>query len=160
MNAFSEVPSIQTLDETWEIVETFEQTGKWTTLGFKGVHSTLTNMVHQGVLGDIVHTESGYVHDLPLVKFGPEREPWRLAHSIDRNGNVYPDHPMSPIMPALDINHGDRFDSLVSMGSRAVCLNRFAAHCYGEEHPLSPMKMDRGDSNATLIRTAGESWSR
>jgi hypothetical protein len=62
---------------------------------------------------------------------------------------------MSAIMPALDINHGDRFDFLVSMSSKAVSLNRFAAHYFGEEHPLATMEMKQGDFNATLIRTAG-----
>ena len=155
-HAVSEVPIVLTLDEAWEIVETWESTGRWGTLGLEGFRSlAVANMVWEGLLGDVIHAEAGYVHDLRLVKFDPEREPWRLAHSINRNGNLYPDHPMSAIMPALDINHGDRFDFLVSMSSKAVCLNRFAGHYYGEEHPLSSMEMKQGDFNATLIRTAG-----
>ena len=112
-------------------------------------------MVWEGPLADVIHAEAGYVHDLRLLKFDPEREPWRLAHSMTRNGNLYPDHPMSAIMPALDINHGDRFDFLVSMSSRAVCLNQFAARHYGDEHPLSLMAMRQGNFNVTLLRTAG-----
>jgi len=140
-NAVSEVPLIQTLDEAWEIVETHEKTGKWATLGFKGVHSTLTNMVHRGVLGEIVHAESGYVHDLRLVKFDPEREPWRLQHSVDRNGNLYPDHPTCRLMPVMDINHSDRFDFLVSMSSKAVMLKRYADLFYGPDHPYATKEM-------------------
>ena len=152
-NAVSEVPLIQTLDEAWEIVETHEKTGKWATLGFKGVHSTLTNMVHQGLLGDIIHTESGYVHDLRLVKFDPEREPWRLQHSVDRNGNLYPDHPTCRLMPVMDINHSDRFEFLVSMSSKAVMLNRYADLFYGPDHPYATKEMKQGDYNCTLLRT-------
>ncbi len=154
-NAVSEVPLIQTLDEAWEIVETYEKTGRWATLGFKGVHSTLTNMVHQGVLGDIIHTESGYVHDLRLVKFDPEREPWRLQHSVDRNGNLYPDHPTCRLMPVMDINHSDRFEFLVSMSSKAVMLNRYADLFYGPDHPYATKPMQQGDYNCTLLRTVG-----
>ena len=154
-NAVSEVPLIQTLDEAWEIVETHEKTGKWATLGFKGVHSTLTNMAHQGVLGDIIHAESGYVHDLRLVKFDPEREPWRLQHSVDRNGNLYPDHPTCRLMPVMDINHSDRFEFLVSMSSKAVMLNRYADLFYGPEHPYATKEMKQGDYNCTLLRTVG-----
>ncbi|MDE0262930.1 MAG: Gfo/Idh/MocA family oxidoreductase [Bryobacterales bacterium] len=154
-NAVSEVPLIQTLDEAWEIVETHEQTGKWATLGFKGVHSTLTNMVHQGVLGDIIHAESGYVHDLRLVKFDPEREPWRLQHSVGRNGNLYPDHPTCRLMPVMDINHSDRFELLVSMSSKAVMLNRYADLFYGPDHPYATKEMKQGDYNCTLLRTVG-----
>ena len=154
-NAVSEVPLIQTLDEAWEIVETHEKTGKWATLGFKGVHSTLTNMVHHGVLGEIIHAESGYVHDLRLVKFDPEREPWRLQHSVDRNGNLYPDHPTCRLMPVMDINHSDRFEFLVSMSSKAVMLNRYADLFYGPDHPYATKEMKQGDYNCTLLRTAG-----
>jgi predicted dehydrogenase len=152
-NAVSEVPLIQTLDEAWEIVETHEKTGKWATLGFKPVNSTLTNMVHHDVLGDIIHTESGYVHDLRLVKFDPEREPWRLQHSVDRNGNLYPDHPSCRLMPVMDINHTDRFDFLVSMSSKAVMLNRYADLFYGPDHPYATKEMKQGDYNCTLLRT-------
>jgi predicted dehydrogenase len=152
-NAVSEVPLIQTLEEAWEIVETHEKTGKWATLGFKPVNSTLTNMVHHDVLGDIIHTESGYVHDLRLVKFDPEREPWRLQHSVDRNGNLYPDHPTCRLMPVMDINHTDRFDFLVSMSSKAVMLNRYADLFYGPDHPYATKPMKQGDYNCTLLRT-------
>ncbi len=152
-NAVSEVPLMQTLDEAWEIVEMHEKTGKWATLGFKGVHSTLTNMVHHDLLGDIIHAESGYVHDLRLVKFDPEREPWRLQHSVDRNGNLYPDHPTCRLMPVMDINRSDRFDFLVSMSSKAVMLNRYADLFYGPDHPYSTQEMKQGDYNCTLLRT-------
>jgi hypothetical protein len=155
----SEVPIVQTVEEAWELVETYEETGKWATLGLEqallesGHGLSVLQMVQQGGLGDIIHAESGYVHDLRLVKFDPEREPWRLKHSIDRNGNLYPDHPLNKIMPCMDINHGDRFESIVSMSSGAQMLNEYAAHWYGEEHPYATMDMKQGDYNASLIRT-------
>ena len=152
-NAITEVPIVQTVEEAWELVETFESTGKWGTLGFKGVHSTLSNMIYQGVFGDILHCEGGYVHDLRLVKFDPEREPWRLQHSVDRNGNLYPDHPTCRLMPLMDVNHGDRFDYLVSMSSRALMLNRYADLFFGPDHPYATQPMKQGDYNCTLLRT-------
>lgn len=153
-HAACEVPLVQTLDEAWELVETYESTGKWASLVLGGFGDmTLLNMVRKQLLGDIIHVESGYVHDLRLVKFDPDEEPWRLQHAIDRNGNLYPDHPMRNMMPALDINHGDRFDYLVSMSSKAVMLNNYAASMYGAEHPYATKKMAQGDYNATLIRT-------
>lgn len=158
-HAVSEVPLILTLDQAWEIVETWEQTGKWATLGLEqalfessdGLH--VLNMIHKGVLGDIIHVESGYVHDLRLVKFDPMEEPWRLQHSIDRNGNLYPDHPMNKMIPSLDINHGDRIDYLVSMSSKSGMLNKYAALNYGENSHYAKVKMNQGDYNASLIRT-------
>jgi len=158
-HAVTEVPIVQTVDEAWEIVETHEKTGYWATLGLEqallesGDGLSVLHMAQQGLLGNIIHAESGYIHDLRLVKFDPEREPWRLQHSIDRNGNLYPDHPLNRIMPLMDINHGDRFDFLVSMSSGTQMLNEYAAHYYGDEHPYASMEMHQGDYNATLIRT-------
>ena len=153
-HAVSEVPMVITLEEAWEVVETHEKTGKWATIGLEGSGDlNLLHLVRQGMLGDIVHAEGGYVHDLRMVKFNPEEEPWRLQHSLERNGNLYPDHPMARIMPLLNINRGDRFDYLVSMSSKAVMLNRYAALQYGEKHPYAAAAFALGDYNATLLRT-------
>ncbi len=155
-NAVSEVPIVITLDEAWEIVETFEKTGKWATLGLEGFGDlTLMNLVRRGILGEVLHAEGGYVHDLRMVKFNPLEEPWRLQHSVTRNGNLYPDHPMARILRLLDINHGDRFDSLVSMSTKAVMLNRYATLKYGDQHPYATKKMAQGDVNVTLLHTTG-----
>ncbi|MPZ19933.1 MAG: hypothetical protein GEV06_18765 [Luteitalea sp.] len=155
-HAIMEVPLVLTVDEGWELIETFERTGKWATLGVEGFRSlAVTHMVQQGLFGEIRHAEGGYVHDLRLVKFDPEREPWRLHHSVERNGNQYPDHPMSAMMPQLDINHGDCFEYLVSMSSKAIMLNEFARFYYGKDHPYATKPMAQGDYNVTLIRTAG-----
>lgn len=154
-HAVSEVPIVVTLEEAWELVETYESTGKWASLGLQGFRElALLNMIQKGMLGDIVHAETGYIHDLRLVKFDPEREPWRLQHSINRNGNLYPDHPMSRMLPAFDINHGDRIDFLVSMSSKGGMLNDYAGIYYkNKNHPLTKTKIALGNYNASLIRT-------
>jgi hypothetical protein len=164
-NAVSEVPIVLTLEEAWEIVETYEKTRKWATLGLEGFGSlagfafeddlTLQNMVRKGILGDVLHAEGGYVHDLRMVKFNPMEEPWRLQHSATRNGNLYPDHPMAKLMPLLDINHGDRFQFLVSMSTKAVTLNKYAALKFGDQSLLATRKMAQGDLNVTLLRSVG-----
>ncbi|MEJ7740293.1 MAG: Gfo/Idh/MocA family oxidoreductase [Chitinophagaceae bacterium] len=158
-HAVSEVPIVLTLEEAWELVETHEKTGKWATLALEQAMLesqdglTLLNMVQSGLLGDILQAEGGYVHDLRLVKFDPEREPWRLAYDVNHNGNLYPDHPMNKIMSYMDINHGDRLDHLVSMSSRSVMINKYAALNYGAANPYASMKMAQGDCNTTLVRT-------
>jgi hypothetical protein len=151
----SEVPIVLTLDDAWQIVETYESTGKWATMGLEGFGQlAVLNMIRKGLFGDIVHAETGYIHDLRFVKFSPDEEPWRLQHSIDRNGNLYPDHPMNKMLPALDINHGDKIDYLVSMSSFGGMLNDYAAIFYKDKnHPLTKTKIALGNYNASLIRT-------
>ncbi len=155
-NAVSEVPIILTLDEAWEVVETHEKTGKWATMGLEGYGDlNLLNLVRKGILGDVLHAEGGYVHDLRMVQYNPLQEPWRLNHSLTRNGNLYPDHPMARILRLLDINHGDRFDSLVSMRTKSVSLARNHARLkYGENGPYANAKFAQGDVNVTLLHTA------
>lgn len=153
-HAVSEVPICITLDEAWSLVETYEKTGKWATIGLEGFGElAVLNMIQKGVLGDIIHAETGYVHDLRMVKFNPEEEPWRLQHAINRNGNLYPDHPMNKMLPALDINHGDRIDFLVSMSSKAVMLKEYAEMNYGKDSHYAKIDYKLGDYNASLIRT-------
>ena len=153
-HSVSEVAIAITLDEAWALVETFEKTGKWATIGLEGFGELpVLNMIQKGVLGDIIHAETGYVHDLRMVKFNPEEEPWRLQHAINRNGNLYPDHPMNKMLPALDINHGDRIDFLVSMSSKSVMLNEYATMNYGKDSQYAKIKYALGDYNASLIRT-------
>ena len=158
-NVVSEVPIILTMDEAWEVVETSEKTGKWATLALEQAllesyyAMPVLNMIRQNVFGSILHCVGGYVHDLRMVKFNPEEEPWRLQHSVDRNGNLYPDHPMNKIMAMMDINHGDRLDYLVSMSSGATMINEYADKLYGEGHPYAKQRMNQGDVNVSLIRT-------
>lgn len=153
-NAVSEVPLCITLDQAWELVETYEKTGKWATIGLEGLgDQTLLNMIRKGLFGQIVHAETGYIHDLRLVKFTPEEEPWRLQHSIDRNGNLYPDHPMAKMLPILDINHGDRFDFIQSMSTNSTMLRDYAELNYGKDTVYAKTKYALGDYNASFVRT-------
>lgn len=153
-HAVSEVPICITLEEAWKLVETYERTGKWATIGLEGMgDQTLLNMIRKGLFGDIVHAQTGYIHDLRMVKFTPDEEPWRLQHSIDRNGNLYPDHPMSRMLPALDINRGDRFEYIQSMSTNSAMLRNYAELNYGKESPYSKTKYALGDYNASLVRT-------
>ncbi len=73
-------------------------------------------MVRQGVFGEVLHAEGGYLHDLRAIKFEKQDEGlWRRAWSMKLDGNLYPTHGLGPIANCLDINRGDRFDYLVSM---------------------------------------------
>jgi predicted dehydrogenase len=156
-HAATEVPAALTLDECWELVETSEKTGKQCLMleqvNYIQEMLVLLNMAQQGIFGEILHATGGYVHDLRLVKFDPEREPWRVQFDIDHNGNLYPTHPIGPISFCLDINRGDRYDYLVSMSSKSMTMADYADTYYGERSPYAAMKYKQGDCNTTLLHT-------
>jgi hypothetical protein len=63
---------------------------------------------------------------------------------------------MGPIAWWLNINRGDKFEYLVSMSTKARCLNDYAAHFFGDRHPYASMRMACGDVNTTLLFTADQ----
>lgn len=159
-HATTEVPAGLTEDECWQLVDASETSGKHCMMLEQANYSEgllqVLNMAKAGVFGDLLHCAGGYVHDLRLVKFDPEREPWRLQYSVDHNCNLYPTHPIGPIAWVLDINRGDQFDYLVSMSSKARCLNDFARLYYGPENVYASMAMKQGDVNVSMIKTKRE----
>ena len=157
-HAATEVPATITLDECWQIVETSERTRKYCVMMenccYDRSEMQIFNMVRQGLLGEIIHGECGYLHDLRGVKFSDRGEGlWRLAHSIKRDANLYPTHGLGPVAWAMDINRGDRFDYLVSMSTKSIGLNLYAAKRFGKDDSRATQKYKLGDVNVTLIRT-------
>jgi hypothetical protein len=112
------------------------------------------NVVRKGLLGEIINGGAGYLHDLREIKFnGKDEALWRTSHSVTRNGNLYPTHGLGPVAEAMEINHGDRFDYLVSMSCLSKGLNLYAAEKFGLDSPLAKQAYALGDVNTSLIRT-------
>ena len=116
----TEVPAAMTLDDCWAIVEAAEKYKKHCVLmencNYDRMEMMVYNMVRQGLFGEILHAEGGYLHDLRGIKFADTGEGlWRRAWAEKLNGNLYPTHGLGPISNCLDINRGDRFDYMVSM---------------------------------------------
>jgi len=157
-HAATEVPAALTLDECWQLVETSEKTGRHCVMLENCCYSDRALMalrlVREGILGEVIHGTAGYLHDLREIKFnGKDEALWRTAHSLTRNGNLYPTHGLGPVAEAMDINHGDRFDTLVSMSSVSRGLNLYAAEKFGKDDPRAARNYALGDVNTTLIRT-------
>ncbi|MEI6667859.1 MAG: Gfo/Idh/MocA family oxidoreductase [Acidobacteriota bacterium] len=158
-HAATEVPAATTLEECWQLVETAERTGKhciqMENCCYDRPEMLCLNLVKKGLLGEILHAEAGYCHDLRAIKFSNEGEGlWRLAHSIARNANLYPTHGLGPVAQCLDINRGDRFDYLVSVSSPSRGLSQFAAKTFGPADPRATQKYKLGDVNVSVIQTA------
>ena len=158
-HAATEVPAAYTLDDCWRLVETAETHGKHCVMmenvNYGRSEMMVFHMVRQGVFGEVLHGEGGYLHDLRAIKFAPDGEGlWRRAHSMTRNGNLYPTHGLGPIANCMDINRGDRFVSLVSMSGPSRGLQEYAREHFPEGSPQRSETFVLGDVNVSLIKTA------
>jgi len=158
-HAATEVPAAYTLDDCWALVEAAERYRKHCIMmencNYGRMEMLCFNLVKQGLLGEILHAEGGYLHDLRAIKFEDRDEGlWRRAHSMQRNGNLYPTHGLGPVANCMDINRGDRFATLVSMSSPSRGLQLWAEEHYPPEDPKRQEHYVLGDVNSSLIRTA------
>jgi len=157
-HAATEVPAAVTLEECWRLVEEAERHARHCVMmencNYDRMELMVLHMVRRGVLGEVLHGEGGYLHDLRSIKFSATGEGlWRRAHSVRRNGNLYPTHGLGPVANCMDINRGDRFDYLVSMSGPARGLGDWAATHFPSDAPQRRERYALGDVNYTLIRT-------
>lgn len=160
-HAAVEVPAAITIEECWNLVETSEKTGKYCIMmencNYDRIEMMILNMVKKGVLGELLHAECGYLHDLRDVKHDMLGEGvWRRAYSMKRNGDLYPSHGLGPVAQCMDINRGNQFDYLVSMGSKTRGLHLYAVERFGANSPQANEKFILDDVVTTLIRTKHE----
>jgi len=157
-HAAIEVPAASTLDECWQLVETSEKMKRHCCIMENCCHNRFElltlNLVRKGLLGEVLHAECGYLHDLRGVKFDESYEGrWRRAHSITRNGNLYPTHGLGPAAQCMNINRGDQFDYLVSMSSPSRGLQLWQNEHLEPDDPRRNETYKLGDVNSTLIKT-------
>ena len=157
-HAVTEVPAAMTLDDCWQLVDTAEKLQRHCVMMenccYDRREMLALNLVRQGVLGEILHGECGYLHDLRAIKFAKEGEGlWRRAWSLTHDGNLYPTHGLGPIAQCMDVNRGNRFDFLVSMSSNHRGLEEYAASHFPETDERRKESYKLGDVNVTLIRT-------
>ncbi|MGW8257943.1 MAG: Gfo/Idh/MocA family protein, partial [Thermoguttaceae bacterium] len=157
-HAATEVPAALTIEDCWELVDTAEKTGKRCVMlencCYDRVELMILNMVRKGLLGELVHGECGYLHDLRNIKLSNVGEGlWRLAHSEKRNGDLYPTHGLGPVAQSMNINRGNQFARLVSMGSQSRGLNLFAAKKFGPDSPKARRRYALSDVVTTIIHT-------
>jgi len=159
-HAASEVPGAITLEGCWELVETSEKYKKhcctMENCNYDRTELMLFNMVRQGLFGELLHAECGYLHDLREWKFGQAYYPhdWRLQYSIKRNADLYPTHGLGPVAQWMDITRGNKFEYLVSMASPSRSLKLEAIKRFGKDHSLAKTDYALGDVISTLIRTS------
>ena len=159
-HAATEVPAALNLDDCWRLVETSEKNNKHCVMmencNYDRFEMMVLNMVELGVFGELLHARCGYLHDLRAVKHDLEGEGvWRRAHSMTSDGDLYPTHGLGPVAQCLDINRGNTFETLVSMGSKTRGLHRYAVERFGPDSPQAAETFVLSDVVTTMLRTAG-----
>ena len=161
-HAATEVPAALDVDDCWRLVETSEKTHRHCIMmencNYDRFEMMVLNMVEQGVFGELIHARCGYLHDLRAVKHDMQGEGlWRRHHSMVSDGDLYPTHGLGPVSQCLDINRGNVFDSLVSVGSKSRGLHLYAVERFGPESKQAREHYMLSDVVTTVLTTmAGE----
>ncbi|MBO6495906.1 MAG: Gfo/Idh/MocA family oxidoreductase [Roseivirga sp.] len=159
-HAFVEVPLATTLDEMWAIVDTSEATGKhcmmMENVNYGRDELMFLNMCRQGLIGDILHGEASYIHELRFQMEEQERGTgsWRTHHYANRNGNLYPTHGLGPVAQYMNLARtDDTFGTLVSYSTPAMGRAKYAKENYAEDHKWNQLNYKGGDLNTSIIKT-------
>ena len=154
-----EVPAALTIDECWQLVETSERTRlhcmMMENVCYGREELMALNMVRDGLLGELLHGEAAYIHELRWQMKDMEEGTgsWRTGWHERRNANLYPTHGLGPIAQYMNINRGDRFDYLSSMSSPALGRQSYAQREFPPDHPRNRARYICGDMNTSLIKT-------
>lgn len=146
-----EVPAATSVKECWELVDVAEQTQRHCMMLENCVYDffemTALNMAQQGLFGEILHAEGGYIHNLDEF-WDRYQGNWRLAFNQEHKGDVYATHGLGPICQVMDIHRGDRMTRLVSM--ETVSINGAAV----AKKLMDADTFANGDHTVTMIQTA------
>jgi hypothetical protein len=175
-----EVPAATTLEECWLLVNTAEKYRVHCMMlencCYDRFELATLNMAQQGILGEIVHVEGAYIHDLRPTNSNeglPQavadmpgdheigrrsllpayRNNWRMRYNIEHTGNPYPTHGLGPVCQVLNIHRGDKMNHLISLSSGQFGITAYAEGQFGEESPQARQPYRLGDMNTTVIKT-------
>lgn len=119
----SEVPAAVSIADGMRLIETVKSTGRRFTMMenccFDPFALSTLVMARSGALGDILHCEGAYIHDLRKLYAGK----WYGRESSLCTGNPYPTHGIGPICQLLDVGRSDRLTELVSMTTSRGGIN-------------------------------------
>ena len=148
-----EVPSAETLQACWDLVNTSERTRKHCIIlencCYDFIELTALEMAKQGVFGEIIHAEGAYHHNLDPY-WDKYWHNWRLDFNQKHRGDLYPTHGFGPVCQALNIHRGDRLTTLTAMDTDPFNGPKLVEKRTGE--PCTDFQ--NGDVTMTMLRTA------
>lgn len=170
-----EVVAGMTLDDHWQVLRTQQRTRTpymlLENVCFRRDVMAVLQMVRAGLFGELVHLQAGYQHDLRGVKLnsGHPDEPygsgvefgdkgwsearWRTAHSVRRNGELYPSHGIGPAAMYANIHRGNRFTHINAFATKPRGLHEYIVQHPkgGNDHPNARVKFALGDIVTTTL---------
>lgn len=159
-HAFVEVPIGVSIKEMWDIIDTSEKTQKhcmmMENVNYGREELLYLNMCRKGVIGEILHGEAAYIHELRGQMNSVERGTgsWRTPHYANRNGNLYPTHGLGPVAQYMNLARGeDNFERIVSMSSPGKGRNLYAIKNFEKDHKWNKLNFKGGDMNTSIIQT-------
>ncbi len=122
-NVAVEVPAAASLEDIWALVNMSEKTRKHCMMlencCYDFFELTALTMAQKGLLGEILHGEGSYHHNLDPF-WNAYWSNWRLDFNQAHKGDVYPTHGLGPVCQVMNIHRGDRFKTLVAMETKTV----------------------------------------
>lgn len=155
-----EVGGAYKIEDCHELIKTYEETGVHCMMlencNYGKYELMALNMVRRGILGDIVHCEGGYCHDLRFeICNGDKNRHYRLRNYISRNCENYPTHELGPIAKILDVNNGNRILSLTSVSSKSCGLKQYIQRKEPKHDDLKGIEFKQGDIVTTVLQCSG-----
>ena len=163
-----EVGCSYTLQECFDLIDAYEQTKAPLMMlencCYDRREMMALNMAKQGLFGELVHCDGGYLHHLNHedLFYHPLNgvDHYRIKEYATRNCEQYPTHELGPICKVLNINRGNRLLWLNSIASKSRGLQQYAADHIPEGTPFKHTDFKQGDIVKTLITCAnGETIS-
>ena len=159
-HALVEVPLGVTVKELWEIVNTSERTQKhcmmMENVNYGRAELMYLNMCRQGIIGELLHAEAAYIHELrgQMNQVEQGTGSWRTYHYANGKGNLYPTHGLGPVAQYMSLaRQDDNFKSLVSFSSPALGRKLYAEKNYPADHKWNQLDYQNGDINTSIIKT-------
>ena len=159
-----EVGCAYDISDCYAIVDAYEETGSSVMMlencCYGRREMMALRMVKEGLFGEVVHCDGGYLHYLNRGelfvgedgKMLPRH--YRIEDYINRNCEQYPTHEFGPIAKVIGINRGNRMLTLSSFASKSRALKEFVDEQVDPSHPIRNAQFKQGDVVTTIITCA------
>ena len=159
-HVFCEVPFSLELNELWDIVNISEKYQKHCMMlenvNYGRDELMFLNMCRQGVIGELLHGEAAYIHDLrwQMDHDKTRMGSWRTDFYREKNGNIYPTHGLGPVAQYMNLcRTEDNFHKIVSYSSPALGRNQYSKENLSESNSWKNISFKNGDINSSIIKT-------